>query len=109
MVSEGLVESYLSALKSMADGSPKPLIKRASGIAEDLDPEPDVSADRLIEHLRAADANDGLLRALAMALFDWDGRAAAERWTAGTEPNTHERRARAYEHARPGARKRPNA
>ena len=97
-MSEGLVESYLSALKSMADGSPKPLIKRATGIAEDLDPEPDVSADRLIEHLRAADANDGLLRALAMALFDWDGRAAAEWWTAGTEPNTHERRARAYEH-----------
>ena len=84
-------------------------IKRATGIAEDLDPEPDVSADQLIEHLRAADTNDGRRCALAMALFDWDGRAAAEWWTAGTEPNTHERRARAYEHPRPGARKPPNA
>jgi hypothetical protein len=103
VVSEGLVKSYLSALKSMADDNPKPLVKRASNIAEDLEPEPDVSADRLIEHLRAADANDRLLRALAMALFDWDGRAAAERWTTGTEPNTHERRALAYEQLGLGA------
>ena len=102
-MSEGLVEAYLSALKSMADGSPKPLVKRASSIAEDLEPEPDVSADRLLEHLRAADANDVLLRALAMALFEWDGRAAAQTWTASTEPSTHERRARAYEQLGLGA------
>ncbi|HXL95441.1 MAG TPA: Z1 domain-containing protein [Streptosporangiaceae bacterium] len=97
MVSEGLVEAYLSALRSMADGNPKPLVKRASLIAEDLDPEPDVSADRLIEHLRLAEASDSLLRALAMALFGWDSRSVAEPWTAGTEPNTYKRRTRAYE------------
>jgi hypothetical protein len=97
VVSEGLVEAYLSALRSMAEGNPKPLVKRASGIAEDLDPEPDVSAERLLEHLRAVDAHDPLLRALAMALFEWDGRAAAQPWADGTQPNTHERRARAYE------------
>ena len=29
-MSEGLVDAYLDALKSMRDGSPKPLVKRAS-------------------------------------------------------------------------------
>ena len=37
VVSEVLVEAYLDALKSMRDGSPKPLVKRALLIAEDLD------------------------------------------------------------------------
>ena len=37
VVSEALVEAYLDALKSMRDGSPKPLVKRALLIAEDLD------------------------------------------------------------------------
>lgn len=96
-MSEALVEAYLDALKSMRDGSPKPLVKRASLIAEDLDGPVDVSAARLVEHLRAADANDLLLRQLGLALFDWDDRPATETWTAGTQSNSPERRARAHE------------
>src|SRR5262245_14310958 len=90
LMSELLTEAYLDALKSMRDGSPKPLVKRASLIAEDLDRPVDVSATRLIEHLHAADANDRLLRQLGLALFGWDDRAATETWTAGTQPNSPE-------------------
>ena len=97
MVSEVLVEAYLDALKSMRDGSPKPLVKRALLIAEDLDGPVDVSAARLVEHLRAADANDQLLRQLGLALFAWDDRTATETWTAGTQPNSPERRAHTHE------------
>jgi hypothetical protein len=97
VVSEGLVEAYLDALKSMRDGSPRPLIKRASAMAEDMDRPVDVSAARLAEHLRAENANDLLLRQLGLALFGWDDRAATETWTAGTQPNSPERRAHAYE------------
>src|SRR5215472_12461576 len=84
LMSELLTEAYLDALKSMRDGSPKPLVKRALLIAEDLDGPVDVSANRLVEHLRAADANDRFLRQLGLALFEWDARAATETWTAGT-------------------------
>jgi hypothetical protein len=96
-MSEGLVEAYLDALKSMRDGSPKPLVKRASLMAEDMDRPVDVSAVRLAEYLRVVDANDLLLRQLGLALFDWDDRAATETWTAGTQPNSPERRARTHE------------
>lgn len=81
----------------MEDGGPKPLAKRAAFIAEDMDPEPDVSADRLLEHLLTADPDDLLLRKLGLGLFEWDERAATETWTAGTEPHTFERRAREHE------------
>src|ERR1035438_5528043 len=97
VMSEALVEAYLDALKSMRDGSPKPLVKRASLMAEDMDKPADVSAARLAEYLRAADANDLLLRQLGLALFDWDDRASTETWTADTRPNSPERRARAHE------------
>jgi hypothetical protein len=96
-VSEGLVKAYLSALKSLEGDTPKPLLKRASVNAEDLDPEPDVSPDRLLEHLRAADANDVLLRRLGLALFDWDDRPNGEPWAVETPQNSPERRARAYD------------
>jgi hypothetical protein len=96
-VSEGLVKAYLSALKGLDGDSPKPLFKRASVNAEDLDPVPDVSPERLLEHLRTANANDLLLRKLGLALFDWDDRADNETWTAGTQQNSLKRRARAYE------------
>ena len=96
-MSEALVEAYLDALKSMRDGNPMPLVKRALVMAEDLDGPVDVSAARLAEHLCAADANDLLLRQLGLALFDWDDRAVTETWTAGTQPNSPERRARAHE------------
>lgn len=95
-MSEGLVEAYLDALKSMKDGSPKPLLKRASQIAEDLEPTPDVSAEQLLEHLHMADANDPLLRHLGLALFDWDDRDAAVTWAANTQPGSLERRALTY-------------
>jgi hypothetical protein len=96
-VNEVLVEAYLDALKSMRDGSPKPLVRRAQLIAEDLDAAVDVSATRLAEHLRAADANDPLLRQLGLALFGWDDRAATEQWTESTHPNSPERRSREHE------------
>lgn len=96
-MSEALVDAYISALKSMRDGSPKPLVRRAMLIAEDLDGPVDVSAARLVEHLCLADANDLLLRQLGLALFDWDDRAVTETWTTGTQPNSLERRARAHE------------
>ena len=96
-MSEALVEAYLDALKSMRDGSPKPLVKRALVMAEDLDGPVDVSVARLVEHLCVADANDLLLRQLGLALFNWDDQAVTETWTAGTQPNSPERRARAYE------------
>lgn len=96
-MSEGLIEAYLDALKSMKDGSPKPLVKRALSIAGDMEPPPDVSADRLVEHLRAVDANDVLLRQLGLALFDWDDRPATDAWTADTEPRSPERRSRTHE------------
>jgi hypothetical protein len=97
LVSDVLVEAYLDALKSMRDGNPKPLVKRAMHMAEDLDGPADVSVIRLIAHLRAADVNDVLLRQLGLALYEWDNRAATETWTAGTEPNSAERRARSHE------------
>jgi Z1 domain len=97
MMNEVLVEAYLSALKSMVDGGPKPLVKRAVLIAEDLDGAIDVSADRLAEYLCAMGANDRLLRQLGLALFDWDNRVPTEAWTAGTQPNSLERRTRSHE------------
>jgi hypothetical protein len=96
-VSEALVEAYLDALRSMSDGRPKPLVKRASLIAEDMDRPVDVSAGMLAEYLHAADANDLLLRQLGLALFNWDDLAATEVWTEGTQPKSPERRARTYE------------
>ena len=96
-MSEVLIEAYLDALKSMRDGSPKPLVKRALLIAEDMDGLVDVSAARLVEYLRAADVNDLLFRQLGLALFDWDDRSATETWTAGTHPNSLERRAHTHE------------
>src|ERR1700721_1901410 len=90
IVNEVLVEAYLSALKSMQDGSPRPLVRRAVLIAEDLDAAVDVTADRLVEHLGTVDANDLLLRQLGLALFAWDDRALTEAWTAGTQPNSPE-------------------
>jgi Z1 domain len=96
-MSQALVEAYLDALKSMRDGSPKPLVKRARLMAEDMDGPGDVSAARLTEYLRAADANDLLLRQLGLAMFDWDNRATAETWTAGTQPSSPERRTRTHE------------
>src|SRR6185437_10861571 len=95
-MSEALVEAYLQALNSMRDRNPMPLVKRALVMAEDLDGPVDVSAARLAEHLCAADANDLLLRQLGLALFGWDDRAVTETWTAGTQPNSPERRARAH-------------
>ena len=95
-MSEALVEAYLQALNSMRDRNPMPLVKRALVMAEDLDGPVDVSAARLAEHLCAADANDLLLRQLGLALFGWDDRAVTETWTAGTQPNRPERRARAH-------------
>lgn len=95
-MSEGLVKAYLSALKSLEGDAPKPLLKRASVNAEDLDPEPDVSPERLLEHLRMADANDPLLRLLGLALFDWDNRPNEEPWAGETPQNSPERRARSY-------------
>jgi Z1 domain len=97
VVSEGLVRAYLSTLKSLEGDSPKPLFKRAAVIAEDLDPEPDVTPERLLQHLRAVDANDPLLRRLGLALFDWDDRPDEEPWAAGTQQNSLERRARSYD------------
>jgi hypothetical protein len=97
VVSDVLVEAYLDALKSMRDRDPKPLVKRALLIAEDLDGAVDVGAYRLAEHLGIADASDLLLRQLALALFGWDDRAATETWTAGTHQNSRGRRARTYE------------
>jgi Z1 domain len=95
-MSEALVEAYLQALNSMRDRNPMPLVKRALVMAEDLDGPVDVSPARLAEHLCAADANDLLLRQLGLALFGWDDRAVTETWTAGTQPNSLERRARAH-------------
>jgi hypothetical protein len=97
MMSEVLAEVYLDALKSMRDGSPRPLVRRASLIAEDLDGPVDVGVARLVEYLSAADGNDLFLRQLGLALFDWDNRAATETWTSGTQPHSPERRARAHE------------
>jgi hypothetical protein len=97
VVSEGLVQAYLSALKSLEGDNPKPLYKRALVNAEDLVPEPDVSLGQLLEHLRAADVNDTLMRRLGLALFDWDERPKTEIWAAGTQPNTLERRARTHQ------------
>lgn len=91
-MSETFVGAYLDALTSMRDRGPKPLVKRASFIAEDLEDPIDVSASRLIDYLRAADVNDMLLRQLGLALFDWDSRSSEEAWTAGTEPNSPDRR-----------------
>src|SRR4051794_19039551 len=81
----------------MVDGKPRPLVRLAMVIAEDPDDAVDVSAPRLAEHLCAADANDMLLRHFGLALFNWDDRPVAEPWTAGTQPNSPERRARAHE------------
>jgi heme-degrading monooxygenase HmoA len=96
-MSEVLVDAYLDALKSMRERDPRLLARRAGFIAEELDSDADVGMDRLLEHLRLADANDLLTRQLGLALFEWDSRPATEEWTASTEPRTGERRARVHE------------
>ena len=63
-MAEVLVDAYLAALKSMGGDSPKPLAKRASFMAEDIDPTVDVSPERLVAHLADADANDRSTEAL---------------------------------------------
>ena len=96
-MTEILINAYLDAIKSMRDREPRPLDRRASLIAEDLDPAADVGINRLVQHLRLVDANDLLMRQLGLALFEWDSRPATEEWTAGTSPRTDERRARVHE------------
>lgn len=97
MVTEGLVQAYLGALKSLEGDSPKPLYKRALVNAEDLVPEPDVSLERLLEHLRWADPDDPLMRRLGLAIFDWDDRPETQGWAGDTLPSSPERRARIYQ------------
>ena len=90
-----LVQAYTSALRAMEDGAPRGLVRRARVEAEDLDPDLDVSEARLREHLATCGPNDKLHLDLIMNLAKWDNAPVqGNEWTAGTEPNTEERRSR---------------
>lgn len=89
------VRAYTSALRAMEGDAPRGLVKRAELEAEDLDPDLDVSEARLREHLSVGDPNDKLRLDLLMNLAKWDNAPVdGNPWTAGTEPNTEERRSR---------------
>jgi hypothetical protein len=92
-----LVEAYLEALSSMRDRPPRPLVKRATMMAEDLDPETDVGAQSLLKYLRAVGDDDSLMRSLGLALYDWDAYPDGDEWTVGTSPHAQARRMRIYD------------
>ena len=88
-----LVEAYTNALRAMAGGAPKGLVRRAAVEAEDIEPEPDVSEPRLLAYLEASHPDDKLRLDLHLNIAKWDNAATdGNPWTAGTEPNTEERR-----------------
>lgn len=89
-----LVEAYTSALRAMAGGAPKGLVRRAQVEADDIDPDLDVSEVKLREHLASCGPNDQLRLDLHLSLAKWDNASTDENpWTKETEPNTEQRRA----------------
>jgi hypothetical protein len=94
-MTDQLTEAYTSALRSMAGGVPKGLVRRALVEAEDFDPEPDVSELRLRAHLTVAGPNDQLRLDLHLNLARWDNAPVdGNPWTNETQPQTDQRRAR---------------
>lgn len=93
-----LVQAYTSALRTMEDAAPRPLVRRAQVEADDLDPDLDVSEARLRDYLATSGSDDKLRLDLHLNLAKWDNAPVqGNPWTTGTEPNTEERRARVIE------------
>ncbi|MCZ2849129.1 Z1 domain-containing protein [Modestobacter sp. VKM Ac-2978] len=90
-----LIDAYRAALLSLGEGAPKPLERRAQLIAEEEDPQADVSLSRLVDYLSAADVNDSLRIQLHVAILRWDSADTAA-WAPGTTPYTRERRNETY-------------
>jgi hypothetical protein len=92
-MSDALVEAYTNALRAMAGGAPKGLVRRALLEAEDIDPSPDVSEARLREHLATSGPDDKLRLDLHLNLAKWDNTPTEDNpWTGDTRPNTEQRR-----------------
>lgn len=92
-MSDPLVEAYTNALRAMAGGAPKGLLRRALVEAEEIFPSPDVSEARLREHLATSGLNDKLRLDLHLNLAKWDNTPIeGNPWTGGTPPNTEIRR-----------------
>lgn len=88
-----LVDAYSSALRAMAGGAPKGLVRRAVVEAEDIDPDLDVTEPRLREHIAGSGLDDQLRVDLHLALLRWDYSSTEDNpWTKGTRPNTEQRR-----------------
>ncbi|MET8322904.1 Z1 domain-containing protein [Micromonospora sp. NPDC005189] len=92
-MSDPLVEAYTNALRAMAGGAPKGLLRRALVEAEDIVPSPDVSEACLREHLATSSPNDRLRLDLHLNLAKWDNTPSeGNPWTCDTAPNTESRR-----------------
>ncbi len=91
-----LVDAYLPAIKSMEDGTPRPLQPFAAFVASQGDAvSVDVSLDALRAHLQAASANETLRKDLHLAVAGWDAATTGD-WKGDTEPHTVLRRQRIY-------------
>jgi Z1 domain. len=88
-MSDYLATSYISALDAMRLRGPKPLFR----VVEALGDPSIATGEALRAYLESSGPDDSLRKALAHALAGWDHVPASDHpWTAGTEPNTTDRR-----------------
>ncbi|MGY1763035.1 Z1 domain-containing protein [Geodermatophilus sp. SYSU D00779] len=90
-----LTAAYLAALRSIGDGAPKALARRAQNEADDEFPTIDVSPAALVDHLRSTGPNDTLRMRMHLALARWDAADPAP-WAPGTEGYSQARRRDTY-------------
>ncbi|HYU21225.1 MAG TPA: Z1 domain-containing protein, partial [Chloroflexota bacterium] len=96
-MADSLTEAYRAALNAMAESGPKPLVKRATLEAEDIDPSADVGEAAFRAHLVIAGPNDPLVHRLRLLLARWDDQDSGIPWARGSEPRTPQRRQVIYQ------------
>jgi hypothetical protein len=93
-MTDPLVEAYTNALRAMAGGAPKSLVRRAQVEAEEIHSDLDVSEARLREYLATSGPNDQLRLDLHLNLAKWDAAPVEDNpWTQESGPNSERRRA----------------
>ncbi len=92
-----LVDSYLSAIRSMEGRKPAPLQPFASFVASQGDePDSDVSLLALRGHLASVTGDDNLRKAIHLAIAGWDATTSGS-WLGSTRPHSPERRRLVYD------------
>ncbi|SMO49238.1 Z1 domain-containing protein [Propioniciclava tarda] len=85
-------EAVVGVVRGMSKGSPKPMLKRVQFELDETDVRGDFTESDLVEKLTSADVNEPARYEFHIQLTRWDS-AADTAWSAGSAPNTAERRA----------------